>query len=143
MGNKVTAQEAAPGRAECELVLRPHVSAPQQARDFVEETFSAWRLDGREEPAVLVTSELVTNAVRHAGTDVTVRILRVSSGVRIEVADRVGDREPHIGSGGSQSVGGVGLMIVERLAEDWGVEKRRNGKAVWAWLAVDGAPDAG
>ena len=122
---------------ERRLVLRPQTSAPQQARDFVVETLAAWQLESWQEPAVLITSELVTNAVDHAGTDVAVRILRASSEVRIEVSDGAADQEPHIGAPGARARGGVGLVIVERLADAWGVEKRRNGKAVWVRLALE------
>jgi hypothetical protein len=102
----------------------------------VAETFSAWRLDGWQEPAVLITSELVTNAVRHAGTDLTVSVVRARSEVRIEVADRAADRDVRAGAAGAGGAGGVGLVIVGRLAEEWGVDRRPNGKSVWARLAV-------
>ncbi|MBS2547600.1 ATP-binding protein [Catenulispora sp. NL8] len=128
---------SADGHSERRLVLRPQTSAPQQARDFVAETLSAWRLEPWQEPAVLITSELVTNAVHHAGTELAVRILRASSEVRIEVSDGAADRELRVGAPGARAAGGVGLVIVERLADAWGVDKRRNGKSVWVRLAVD------
>lgn len=124
-------------QSQRELLLRPHPSAPQQARDFVTQTFSVWRLEDCAEPAVLIASELVTNAVRHAGTDITVRVLWTPGEVRIEVADRAGDRRPRVGQAGTGRAGGVGLVIVERLAEAWGIEEHPDGKAVWARLAVD------
>jgi anti-sigma regulatory factor (Ser/Thr protein kinase) len=96
---------------------------------------------GWEEPAVLVTSELVTNAVRHAGTELTVRIVKGASQITIEVADEAADREPRVGTSDAHIPGGVGLMIVGQLAEEWGVEKRRDGKSVWARLALDRPDD--
>lgn len=105
------------------------------------ETLSAWRLGDWEEPAALIASELVTNAVRHAGTELTVRLRKAASEVTIEVADGVADREPHVGSPDPRVAGGVGLVIVGRLAEAWGVEKHRDGKCVWARLAVGQTAD--
>lgn len=123
------------------LALQPRKSAPQRARDFVAETLSRWRLDHWVEQATLITSELVTNAVRHAGTELTVRVRRARSAITIEVADGAADKEPRTGPADGRAGGGVGLMIVGRLAQAWGVERRRDGKAVWARLAV--GPSAG
>ena len=124
------------GQAAQSLVLAPHTAASQEARDFVAETLSAWRLDGWEEPAALIASELVSNAVRHAGTELTVRLLKTSSELRIEVSDGAADWGERADAAGV-TVGGLGLVIVDRLAETWGVRKDESGKSVWARLALD------
>ncbi|ACU73394.1 putative anti-sigma regulatory factor, serine/threonine protein kinase [Catenulispora acidiphila DSM 44928] len=129
------------GWTERSLVLPPQASAPQLARDFVVETVSAWQLQESEEAVALITSELVTNAVRHAGTEVTVRIRKDASEITIDVADGVADRVPRVSSSDASIPGGVGLLIVGRLAESWGVERRRNGKSVWVRLALDSTAD--
>lgn len=87
---------------------------------------------------MLITSELVTNAVRHAGTELTVRVRAAASEVRIEVTDGATEREPHLAAPDAGATGGVGLAIVEKLADAWGVEQHPDGKAVWVSLATAG-----
>ncbi|HEY8115980.1 MAG TPA: ATP-binding protein [Actinomycetota bacterium] len=117
---------------ECELRLRPESEAPSLARAAIAAAASGV-------PAVVVadaellTSELVSNAVRHAELDpsqeIVVRI--VSDGyVRVEVADQgppfeADLRKPSAGSSG------WGLLLVEAVATSWGVEREGSGKRVW------------
>ncbi|HSM65636.1 MAG TPA: ATP-binding protein, partial [Ilumatobacteraceae bacterium] len=84
----------------------------------------------------LVVSELVTNVVRHAGTDGEVEVWSCPDEVRIEVHDAAA-AVPHMRAAGG-SGGGFGLRIVDRLATAWGHRSSRRGKTVWAVLsAVD------
>jgi anti-sigma regulatory factor (Ser/Thr protein kinase) len=80
--------------------------------------------------AALLTSELVANAVRHAHSEVDVRLSRTGSGVRIEVADHdphpLAPRRP-----GPDDTDGRGLYLVGALARDWGVRLSPPGKTVW------------
>lgn len=80
--------------------------------------------------AVLVLSELVTNAVRHAGGADRILVGCSAGWVHISVHDhqpgRVRPRREGAG------VGGHGLRIVDSLAEDWGSRPLAGGKAVWA-----------
>jgi serine/threonine-protein kinase RsbW len=94
----------------------------------------------REDLALVVT-ELVTNAVRHAGLSSGARIdVESSSGpesVRLSVHDRgpgfrVPARVPD-----AQGAGGRGLMIVDALSEAWGVDCAADGCTVWCRIAVD------
>ena len=79
----------------------------------------------------LVVTELVANAVRHAGTDITVRLLRLGDGVRVEVAD--GSSRPlRPRSATVADEGGRGLLLVDALSTRYGVEAERHGKLVWA-----------
>ncbi|WP_052862806.1 SpoIIE family protein phosphatase [Streptomyces niger] len=90
------------------------------------------------ENAALLVSELVTNAVLHAGTaiEVTVRIL--DHKVRTEV----GDRRPHRGlvpqGHFPHATSGRGLRIVEQLASRYGVDTGEDSKTVWYELWLDG-----
>jgi two-component sensor histidine kinase len=79
---------------------------------------------------VVVTSELVTNAVRHAATDVEISIALQSDRVRLEVHDQ-SERHPVKADLAVARDGGWGLHIVERLAAQWGLEPRDRGKVVW------------
>ena len=96
---------------------------------------TAWHLGHVDEAATLLVSELVTNAVRHArGTDVvTVDLHAGQSWLRIEVLDT--DRhwpKPRVPDGFDES--GFGFILVEALANNWGVRETDAGKAVWAEL---------
>jgi anti-sigma regulatory factor (Ser/Thr protein kinase) len=84
---------------------------------------------------VLVASELVSNVVLHTHDGGEVRYWQSAAGrERVEVEDRV-HRAPTRSSTADER-GGMGLMIVQRLAESWGVEQTPQGKVVWAELAV-------
>lgn len=63
------------------------------ARSFVRDTLQGWGFADIVDDAVVLTSELVTNAVVHAGTSADVLCLRSDEGVRIEVGDRYPERE--------------------------------------------------
>lgn len=105
--------------------------APAQARRFVVETLAEWRKDSQSEDAAVVVSELASNAVLHAGSDLAVAVGRLTDGVRIAVADD-SDLAPVVRP--PTSPAGRGLHIVAALATDWGTEPLPDGKAVWAEL---------
>lgn len=107
---------------------------------------AGWGLVVIEDAALIVLSELVTNAVRHArvspGREIETRYVRAGGGVRIEVHDAA-DVWPETCPFDSDSEGGRGLSLVAALADHWGVNERIGvGKAVWAVVAVPGGGDA-
>ncbi|MGC9543101.1 SpoIIE family protein phosphatase [Streptomyces sp. UG1] len=109
------------------------------ARSFVRDTLQGWGFADIVDDAVVLTSELVTNAVVHAGTSADVLCLRSDEGVRIEVADRYPEREiPLQGSpvnmGSPDREGGRGLQLCAALAGRWGVEYTPTHKQVWFQL---------
>ncbi|WP_371668791.1 SpoIIE family protein phosphatase [Streptomyces sp. NBC_00289] len=115
------------------------------ARSFVRDTLQGWGFADIIDDAVVLTSELVTNAVVHAGTAADVLCLRSEEGVRIEVADRYPEREiPLQGSpvnmGSPDREGGRGLQLCAALAGRWGVEYTPTQKQVWFQLALPGRP---
>ena len=81
--------------------------------------------------AVLVLSELVTNAMVHAAAGCTVEVRHSDDVVRLEVQDR-SRQAPAMRPVGPSDVGGQGLLLVEALAEAWGWEPTADGKGVWA-----------
>lgn len=93
---------------------------------------------GALEDVRLLVTELITNALRHAGLRPDDEIglkAEVSDGtVRIEVSDPGRDGPVAMRSPGSQG-GGYGLLLVERLTSRWGVE-RHEGNMVWAELSA-------
>ncbi len=111
------------------------------ARSFVRDTLQGWGFADIVDDAVVLTSELVTNAVVHAGTSADVLCLRSDDGVRIEVADRYPEREiPLQGSavnmGSPDREGGRGLQLCAALAGRWGVEYTPTHKQVWFQIAL-------
>ncbi|MEV0693416.1 SpoIIE family protein phosphatase [Streptomyces sp. NPDC050388] len=115
------------------------------ARAFVRDTLQGWGFADIIDDAVVLTSELVTNAVVHAGTSADLLCLRSDDGVRIEVADRYPEREvPLQGSaatmGSPDREGGRGLQLCAALADRWGVEYSPTYKTVWFQLDMPERP---
>jgi anti-sigma regulatory factor (Ser/Thr protein kinase) len=117
-------------------------TAVAQARRFVRDTLLAWGAEDAIDDAVLLTSELATNAVSHAGTPFEV-ICRVNgSSVQVEVTDRnpasalPAPREPC-----DLSVSGRGLLMPVLLADAWGVSYAAECKTVWFRLPTRAARD--
>ncbi|MFC9267209.1 SpoIIE family protein phosphatase [Streptomyces zhihengii] len=115
------------------------------ARAFVRDTLQGWGYGDVVDDAVVLTSELVTNAVIHAGTAADVLCLRSEDGVRVEVGDRYPEREvPMQGTGqGFASLdreNGRGLLLCAALASRWGVEYTPTRKHVWFRLDLPQRP---
>ena len=111
------------------------------ARSFVRDTLQGWGFADIVDDAVVLTSELVTNAVVHAGTAADVLCLRSDDGVRIEVADHYPEREiplqaTAVNMGSPDREGGRGLQLCAALAGRWGVEYTPTHKQVWFQLAL-------
>lgn len=108
------------------------------ARAQLRKSLARWGMAELEFAAVVVLSELVTNAVVHArvppGREVLTRFVPLEDGVRIEVHDASDEWPvPRV----PDEAGGYGLALVAELSSDWGVEKRRGiGKCVWAACAL-------
>lgn len=115
----------------------PEVDAVAEVRHWVLGHLEQWKVVGRmREELLLVTSELVTNALRHARTSITVFVRPQAEGcVRVEVFDR-DTRLPMAVSADDDATSGRGLHIVAAVAADWGsrTEERDgiHGKVVWA-----------
>ncbi|ARF57751.1 SpoIIE family protein phosphatase [Streptomyces gilvosporeus] len=115
------------------------------ARAFVRDTLQGWGCGDIVDDAVVLTSELVTNAVVHAGTAADVLCLRTDGGVRISVADRYPEREIPLQNAGQTMVhpdreGGRGLLLCGALASRWGVEYTAAQKHVWFQLELPERP---
>ncbi|MGY6018409.1 SpoIIE family protein phosphatase [Streptomyces spinosirectus] len=132
--------------------------APGSARALVRAAAAEWteaclpgadRLTDRlVDDAVLVVSELVTNAVVHAGTEVVLdcRLEQDAGALVVEVADHHPSRAPRDAEaeGPYETLEyGRGLRLVASLAEAWGVTFRRGTKTVWARLTAEGRTAGG
>jgi anti-sigma regulatory factor (Ser/Thr protein kinase) len=128
---------------------QPEPKAAAAARRFVRDTLQDWVVTGAADghglvdDAVLLTSELVTNAVVHAGTPVQVTCRLSGGAVEVVVSDghpgRLVPEAPEREAVPSERTGGRGLLLPAALASAWGVAYGRASKAVWFRLALDGA----
>ncbi len=91
---------------------------------------------------MLLTSELVTNAVVHARSTATLSVGRTGSGIRVELLDRGHGRVALRSSAPGAIGGGRGLYIVEQLADAWGSTDTPDGTKVWFELTARPAPGA-
>jgi signal transduction histidine kinase len=112
---------------------------PALARRFIQaELISRLALSRRAEiidDALLVVSELVTNAVCAGSSTVTVGVGSHGGDLKIEVTDGAGGwPEPHRAP--DDSAHGRGLLLVEAFALEWGVTRVHHGKSVWAVLPL-------
>ncbi|WP_240659952.1 SpoIIE family protein phosphatase [Streptomyces sp. WAC 01529] len=115
------------------------------ARSFVRDTLQGWGFTDIVDDAVVLTSELVTNAVVHAGTAADVLCLRSDDAVRIEVSDRYPEREiplqqSSLNMGSPDREGGRGLQLCAALATRWGVDYTPTNKQVWFQLDLPHRP---
>ncbi len=127
------------------------------ARRWVRSTAASLDLVHLADDAELVTAELVTNAVLHAGTAMRLSVEPVGDGLRIEVHDGAPDRLPVTSGTGLlelfelddlddvtgglsaldvETMTGRGMTLVEAVTECWGVDVGVGTKAVWAELAT-------
>jgi anti-sigma regulatory factor (Ser/Thr protein kinase) len=79
--------------------------------------------------ASLLVSELATNAIVHATSDIRLRV-QVSEDIRVEVSD-ASSAVPVLTTGGSERESGRGLALVANLADAWDWSPRERGKVVW------------
>ncbi|MFF2630264.1 SpoIIE family protein phosphatase [Kitasatospora griseola] len=131
--------------ARAAATFEPVDRSAAAARGFVRDALLGWDLPEVVDDAVVLVSELVTNAVVHAGTAAEVACLREEETVRIEVSDR----HPERGQDSFANVtlnsdryadpdgeGGRGLLMCSALSSSWGVEYAAGRKTVWFRLAL-------
>ncbi|MCW2816146.1 MAG: putative anti-sigma regulatory factor, serine/threonine protein kinase [Nocardioides sp.] len=125
--------------ASVELAAVPQ--SARAARRFISDICNAANLDEDEcATASLLTSELVTNAVRYGGSQAVLEAATPGGVLRVSVRDANPDL-PAVGdSPAVTSEGGRGMLLVDSLASRWGVEPTADGgKAVWFELDLPSA----
>ena len=118
--------------------LDPVPASVGLARSLVRESLAAFDGDARD-VALLLTSELVTNAILHARTPVQLGVLVDGDRALVCVADRLPESpalSPRAHS--HDRPGGRGLALVEDLADTWGTTTYTGGKTVWFVLQTAG-----
>ncbi|BBC38369.1 uncharacterized protein SGFS_096630 [Streptomyces graminofaciens] len=125
--------------------LQQHVAlgdpeALTEARHMIRAAVRAWGGNRRADEIELVADELITNALMHTegSAIVTMRVLTgPDRRLRVEVEDS-SSALPRRREAGESGVSGRGLLLVDRLADVWGVEARGGGKCVWCEFNVPG-----
>jgi anti-sigma regulatory factor (Ser/Thr protein kinase) len=120
---------------EATTTLEAEPASARAARQFVRDRLHEWHCDHVSEAVVLLTSELVTNAIVHAGTSVTLAVQCGEDAIRVEIDDRSTEL-PVPRQVPPDSISGHGLKLVDVMSGRWGVERHAGGKTVWFEVPV-------
>jgi anti-sigma regulatory factor (Ser/Thr protein kinase) len=127
----------------CRVRLSAGPAAAAEARGRVRAAVCAWEIPVDLGVAVLLTSELVTNAIRHETGSTVILAITCSSGrLRVDVRD-TSRSLPVLVDAPADAEAGRGLMLVATLSATWGVYRTPTGKAVYFTLAFDPGPPGG
>jgi anti-sigma regulatory factor (Ser/Thr protein kinase) len=129
---------------KCRIPLMADLAAPAAARSVVEDAIRTWRVPVDAEEAILLTSELVTNAVTHgtttAGTFVLLTIACDAACLRVDVHDGSNDLPvldtDLLDEASAEAETGRGLLLVTSLSGEWGFYRTPAGKAVYFTLEL-------
>lgn len=153
---------------QAQFVLEPHPRSARVARALLRLCLADWVSSARQDDVAIVVSELVTNGVTHARTELVLAVDRSGQWLEISVADDspwpvrprphrpdpaadlaalvgkqrefgdgLDDRDLRLDVGVAGTLaGGRGLLLVEAVADEWGVRPAGGGKVVWARFAV-------
>ena|SRR5436190_2790062 len=125
------------GVSQARVTLQRHPSGVRRARHFARNVLRSWGMDeGTGDDAILVVSELVTNAVHHNHDErVELELHRRRGAIRIVVCDAGrSSMAMHLPDAADER--GFGLNIVAGVSLEWGVDYLPDGKAVWADLPI-------
>ncbi|MFF3518529.1 SpoIIE family protein phosphatase [Streptomyces sp. NPDC002573] len=120
-------------------IQRRDLQGVHRARKELREWLRTWSLDSAVDEAELLTSEVVTNALVHGDSDVSVCVRQYPDHIRVEVRDS----DPHparpvtVPRAEDEAEGGRGLLIVSALASGWGNSPSGRGKTVWFELPAE------
>ncbi|MFJ6793624.1 ATP-binding protein [Streptomyces sp. NPDC091268] len=133
MGDPVSFGFPSAGRRR-RLALRDVRGPVAKGRDFTRKALQDWGWDATEtsEDALLLVSELLTNASLHGGGCHELLLTADGDALRIEVCDGSTSLPARLPAPQRGVPGGRGLFIVERLSDRWGSRPYGPGKAVWA-----------
>ena len=119
------------------ITLTAGPAAAGEARSQVRSAIAAWDVSVDPAAAVLLTSELVTNAISHQAGETIMLVLTCSWGqLRVDVHD-TSWAMPELVDAPADAESGRGLMLVASLATDWGYYPTLAGKAVYFTLALE------
>jgi len=131
-------------RRGCRVRLATGPAAPAEARRRIRDAIRSWQVPVDLDAALLLTSELVTNAIRHeagqeAGQGAQAVMLAIASSrgrLRVDVHD-TSRSLPAVAEVPADAETGRGLLLVETLSDEWGFYRTPAGKAVYFTLAFE------
>ncbi|MFZ0667214.1 MAG: ATP-binding protein [Acidimicrobiales bacterium] len=123
------------------IVLPPESASVPQARRFVADHLSDLPSE-TVDTARLLVSEVVTNAVLHARTELSLTLMRDPSKVSVEVADS-NPLLPVLRTHGADAGTGRGLHVLDKMATRWGANQTDGGKVVWFEIRTEAADGSG
>lgn len=121
------------------MQLQGDAAAPARARAQVLAVLTGELQEDHLDVVVLLISELVTNAVLHAASPVTLRGWLEPARLRVEVTDD-SPIPPALRTYGPESTTGRGLRMVAHLSAGWGISSAEDGKTVWFELDISAGP---
>jgi hypothetical protein len=130
------------GQRTAVFEVPPSAVALSEARRFATRTLAAWELpESVAEDAILIVSELVTNAIVHGRPPVRLRLVRAPRELAIEVDDDASaiPRKLHASL---EDINGRGLAIVAEIGSRWAARANGRGKTVWSTLPIPGSDPA-
>ena len=110
-------------------------SAVSAGRSFAVETLAAWGCAHKADDARLLVSEVLTNSVQHAEGPVVLHLRRTATELAVEISDL----SPHLPQprlAAQDEESGRGLILVDTLADNWGVRPDEQGKTTWFSLRL-------
>ena len=141
MNTMAPTRTTVPHRHRVRLTAGPAAAA--EARGQVRAAICTWDVPVDADVAVLLTSELVTNAIRHeAGTTIMLTVTCICGQLRVDVHDTACSM-PVLMDAPGDAEAGRGLMLVASLSTDWGFYRTPAGKAVYFTLAFQADLDGG
>ncbi|MDX2702589.1 ATP-binding protein [Streptomyces sp. PA03-6a] len=131
------------GPAEARRLHRPvqHADLPAVAdvRRLLREALRSWGVPDLADTAELLTTELVTNALRHTDRGAVLTVTLLPGGdhrLRVEVRDFT-TRHPRLRAPSDRRTSGRGLLLVQSLADAWGVRPDGDGTGKIVWFELD------
>ncbi|RRR72461.1 SpoIIE family protein phosphatase, partial [Streptomyces sp. RP5T] len=119
--------------ATWDIPADPSLVAP--VRKQVVEQLARWDLSEASFTAELVTSELVTNAIRYGARPIRLRLIHDATTLICEVSD-TSHTAPHLRRAKTWDEGGRGLLLVAQLTQRWGSRHTADGKTIWAEIEL-------
>jgi anti-anti-sigma regulatory factor/anti-sigma regulatory factor (Ser/Thr protein kinase) len=126
----------APRRFLRRLPASPSVAGPA-ARATVAAACEAWQLTHVTDRAELLVTELISNAILHAKTEIELLVALREPYLHISVVDGSSAPPRLMSADPTEVLGGRGLILVDAFATKWGFLPTRDGKVVWAMLRLD------
>ncbi|WP_433549441.1 SpoIIE family protein phosphatase [Streptomyces sp. CA-294286] len=143
LSRETTVTEVSPVRSTALTVAQAEPERIAGTRRQLRELLHDWADADQVDSAVLMVSEMVTNVLVHTDGDALLTA-RATGPVgkrrlRVEVTD-ISDELPHKRRPGEMASSGRGLLLMEMLAHEWGVDPRGQGKSIWFELYEDAPP---